>query len=257
MGATTLVSAGVSYMGQKKMQAGAESQTRRQLEAQAEQQAKLDAQKEIYKSFEFTNPYENISNAFEDLTVNQQQAQFQSQQGAQQRADILQGLRGAAGTSGVAGLAQSLANQQQLQTQKISASIGQQESRNQLLAAKGATAADLAERGGEAMVQEAEMSRQATLLGVEYGGMAGANAGVQQAYANQMQSDAMANQMLGDRINMIGNSISTMAGQGMFDKQGIRPIDSGSTGSLASKSMYQGINTNLNYSLGNNPFSKG
>ena len=35
-----------------------------------------------------------------------------------------------------------------------------------------ATAADMARRGGEAMVQQAEMSRQSTLLGVEFGGMA-------------------------------------------------------------------------------------
>ena len=43
----------------------------------------------------------------------------------------MQGLRGAAGGSGIAGLAQALANQGQLQTQRISASIGQQEAANQ------------------------------------------------------------------------------------------------------------------------------
>ena len=98
---------------------------------QREQQAKLAAQKEIYRKFEFTNPYEDMANAYanltnpyadmqnvyEDLTVNQQQAQFMAQRTSQQRADILGGLRGAAGSSGIAGLAQSLANQQQLQAQ--------------------------------------------------------------------------------------------------------------------------------------------
>ena len=43
------------------------------------------------------------------------------------------------------------------------------------------------------MLQEAETSRQATLLGMEQGSMAGANAAVQQAMSNQMSS--MANQM--------------------------------------------------------------
>ena len=47
--------------------------------------AKLDAQKEEYKAIEFKNPFATMKNKFqenvyEDLTVNQQQAQFQAQQ---------------------------------------------------------------------------------------------------------------------------------------------------------------------------------
>ena len=76
-------------------------------------------------------------NVYEDLTVNQQQAQFQAQQGNQQRADIMQGLKGSAGGSGAAGLAQALANQGQMQNQQISASIGQQEAANQKMRAQG------------------------------------------------------------------------------------------------------------------------
>ena len=80
------------------------------------------------KNLEITNPYEQLQtsfeNTFEDLTVNQQQAQFQAQQGAQARANLLSNLQGAAGASGIAGLAQALANQQQVQGQQISASIG-------------------------------------------------------------------------------------------------------------------------------------
>ena len=99
--------------------------SRKNLEFQKDQQAKLDAQKQIYRAMEFKNPY--AENVYEDLTINQQQAQFQAQQGAQQRANIMQGLRGAAGTSGIGGLAQMLAGQGQLQTQQISASIGMKE----------------------------------------------------------------------------------------------------------------------------------
>ena len=51
------------------------------------------------------NQYTNMENTYEDLTVNQQQAQFEAQQGAQQRANIMQQLSGAAGGSGIAGLA--------------------------------------------------------------------------------------------------------------------------------------------------------
>ena len=179
----------------KQMRRSSQAATNAQLEFQREQQAILEKQKAKYRQFQFVNPYKNMENAYEDLTVNQQQAMFMSQQGAQQRADIMEGLRGAAGTSGIAGLAQTLANQGQLQAQQISATIGQQEAMNQRLAAQGAAAADMAERGGEGMVQQAEMDRQATLLGVAYGGAAGANAGVQQAYANQMQAGVAAGQM--------------------------------------------------------------
>ena len=220
IGGATLLGAGINYMGQRSMQRQNARLTREQLAFQKEQQKKLDAQKAKYEAMEFVNPYTDMENPFEDLTVNQQQAQFQAQLGSQQRADILQGLRGAAGTSGVAGLAQSLANQQQRQAQQISASIGQQEARNQMLAAKGAAATDMAERGGEAMVQQAEMSRQATLLGAEYGQMAGANAAVQQAYANQMQGNAMAQQMLSDRVGMITSAVGSMAQMGMFNNIG-------------------------------------
>ena len=237
--AATVASVGLQAIGQiggkrarKRASRQARQATAQQLAFQREQLALLEKQKDVYSSMEFTNPYEgmqnpfaNLENPYEDLTVNQQQAQFLAQQGAQQRADILGQLREAAGGSGISGLAQQLANQQQLQTQQISASIGQQEAQNQRLRAqgalqvqKGAAAADMAIRGGEAMLQQAESSRQATLLGVEYAGAAGANAAVQQAYANQMQGNAMAAQMQQDRINMMMGTLNTMSEQGMFDQ---------------------------------------
>jgi len=245
LGGAALIGAGISYFGQRRMQKRNARLSRETLKAQQEQQAKLDARRAQYEAMEFVNPYANMENPFEDLTVNQQQAQFQAQLGAQQRADILQGLRGAAGTSGVAGLAQSLANQQQRQAQQISASIGQQEARNQLLAAKGAAEADVAERGGEAMVQQAEMSRQATLLGVEYGQMAGANAAVQQAYANQMQGNAMAAQMLSDRVGMVTKAVGSMASAGIFDPEDSAPP------------IPNNSNTNVNYGIPYKPYGPG
>ena len=163
-----------------------------QLAFQKEQQAKLDAQKEVYRDFQFTNPYKNMENVYEDLTVNQQQAEFEKQMFQQSQADIMGQLKGAAGSSGIAGLAQTLANQGQIASQRASISIGQQESQNQIRERQQAAAIDMAERGGEAQVQQQEMSRQATLLGIEMGGMAGANAGVQSAYANQMAAGSAA-----------------------------------------------------------------
>ena len=218
------------------------------------------------------NQYEGMENRFEDMTVDMRAADFQAQQGAQQRANIMQGLRGAAGTSGIAGLAQSLANQGAMQSQQIAAGIGQQERQNQMLAAqegaridqlqrgagmqlqqmeaggamavqqaeragamqtqqmqmagaseqqkmilaglaqaqqlgvsqqnlqaKGQWAADMAQMQGAAAVQAAEFGRESTLLGMDYGALAGANAAEQQALANQMSGMGMQADMYGSQ----------------------------------------------------------
>ena len=181
----------------------ADAQMREQKNLQRVAMGKVERQKAAYKAFEFENPYADMENpyaenVYEDLTVNQQQAQFQAQQGAQQRSNLLESMRGAAGGSGIAGLAQAMASAGQLQSQQISASIGQQEAMNQRLRAQGAqqtqageAAVDLQRRQGEAMVQQAESGRVATLLGMEYGELQGAQAGVQAAYTAQQSAIAM------------------------------------------------------------------
>ena len=116
------------------------------------------------QGMEFQNPYADLQTSFEnpyaDLTVNQQQAEFQAEQGAQARANILQSLQGVAGGSGIAGLAQTLANQQQLQTQQISADIGRQEAANQQLAAQGAANVQVMEAQAQMNVLKGEDIRQ-------------------------------------------------------------------------------------------------
>jgi len=189
----------------KKGQDLAAEQAEAQLALQKEQMELLEAQRERYRQFEFTNPYADLENPYEDITVNQETAKFQMEQTAQQRANIMQGLKGAAGASGIASLAQALANQGSLQAQKVSADLSKQEALNQRLIAQGASAAEMAFRGGEQMVQEAEMRRQATLLGVAYQGAAGAASGVQQAFANQMSTGMAAAQMGMQQASMFGN----------------------------------------------------
>ena len=186
--------------------------------------AAVEQQKQAYKDIQITNPYADMQNpyaenVFEDLTVNQQQAQFQAQQGAQQRANVMQGLRGAAGASGVAGLAQAMASQGQLQTQQISASIGEQEAINQKIRAQGAqqlqagaAAVDLQLTQGEVMVQEAQTGREATLLGMEYGELAGAQAGVQASYANVQSAAAMELERINANKALTGQIIGGVVG---------------------------------------------
>ena len=229
-----------------------------QLAFQKEEAAKLEAQKDVYRNMQFKNPYADVKNAFadiqnplenlsmenvfEDLTVNQQQAEFERDTMAQQRANIMGQMRGAAGGSGIAGLAQAMANQDALSTQKISASIGQQEAMNQrlqaqgaqdvlrrqqqqmmaqgqvdIMRAKGESAADMARRGGEASLQEMEMSRQATLLGIQMGQTTGANSALQQAYANQMMAGiGMANLMGRQSASLYGLAGAQMQASGQM-----------------------------------------
>jgi len=133
-------------------------------------------QMEMYKDFDFKNPYKdnvysNMQNTMEDLTVNQQQAQFQAQQTQQSQANILSSLQ--TGGNFNAGNIQALANQGAVSAQRASASIGQQESANRMAQAREASRLQTMERKGrdtvqrgEAMVQGMEFDRQATMLGM-------------------------------------------------------------------------------------------
>jgi len=186
----------------------------------AQQQQVLDAQRQEYRDFKFTNPYADMTNpyaqnVYEDVTVNQEAAKFQMEQGAQQRANIMSSLRGAAGGSGIAGLAQSLAAQGTLQARQVSADISRQEAANQQLIGRGALqvqqgAAQVQQLQlqGQAAVQAAEAGRVSTLLGMEMGEMAGARAGVQAAYANQMAGLGAISGMQNARMGMWGDIIS-------------------------------------------------
>mgnify|MGYP003132297449 CR=1 FL=1 len=144
------------------------------------------------------NQFANMENTYEDLTVNQQQADFLAQQNQLQQANIMQGLSGAAGASGVAGLAQAMANQGTLATQKASATIGLQESKNQLAAAKGASQTQYYERAGAAQTQQMQLQGAADARNLEYqkvqgllaaatGRMTAANQAIENAKARQMQ----------------------------------------------------------------------
>jgi len=234
--AGVLIAGGIQLVGSligsnsaRKAREDANDQVNAQLTYQREQDDLLEAQRQRYREFEFTNPYANLQNPFEgmenvyeDLTVDQKAARFQMEQGTQQRANVMQGLRGSAGSSGVAGLAQALANQGRLQARQVSADISKQETANQRLAAQGAmqnqqmerqglSAIQMAQAGGEMAMQEAEMQRQATLLGVAYQGAAGASTGLQQAYGNQMS------------MNMVGAQMQMQNAQAFGDMMGNVP----------------------------------
>ena len=106
---------------------------RRQEQAEAR-----NAYRDRMASFEQMDYYGSQPiNPFANITVNQLQAEFQARQQQQMAANTMAQLRGAAGGSGIAGLAQALSQQQQGNLAQIAGSIGQQESRNQTLIGQG------------------------------------------------------------------------------------------------------------------------
>ena len=152
--------------------------------AEAEAQGEYDIMRDKFMNLEtsnlygdVSNPYANMENTMEDLTVNQQQAQFEAQQNQQTQANVMGQMRGAAGGSGVAGLAQAMANQGQLGAQRASASIGQQEAANikaraqqagqlQTMERQGAWKADMTRRSGAEQERQAVKDKTNTLLGM-------------------------------------------------------------------------------------------
>ena len=72
--------------------------------------------------------------------------------------------------------------------------------------ARGASAVQNAERQGDQWVQQAEMDRQATLLGMQMGQATGANLAQQQAQANQMNAQIAQNQAMSDGMGNIAGA---------------------------------------------------
>ena len=142
-------------------------QRKRMERKQKKAQQKLDRQRAIYENLDTSNPFVDLVNTMEDLTVNQQQAEFERQSFQQSQANIMQGLRGAAGGSGVAALAQSLARQGQLASQKSSASIGQQERANQLARQQQADQIQQLKAQGKRQSQQMEMQKQGQLMNLD------------------------------------------------------------------------------------------
>jgi len=145
--------------------------------------------KNVYSNIDTSNPYLNMENTMEDLTINQKQFQLETEQGQQQRANILDQLRDTAGGSGVAALAQTLAQQGQLQAQSAAARIGQQEAANQQASAQQAANIQSLERQGEIISRQQQRDQAGTLLGMAQQEVAASRQ--QQALAQQAKMDAI------------------------------------------------------------------
>jgi len=115
------------------------SKDRKQRKAEQDRANKeMRRQKAALEGLDMSNPYANLQNTYEDLTINQQQVDYQTQQNQINQANTMQALQGSAGGSGIGALAQSLYNQGAKTSQQIGVGIGQQESANQRMKAQQA-----------------------------------------------------------------------------------------------------------------------
>ena len=164
------IAAGVGALGQIGTglwaSSKAKDQQRKAEERERRARAEMNRQKRIFASLDTSNPYLNLENKFEDLTINQKASEFQAQQFAQSQSNILDSMRGAAGGSGIAALAQSLSQQGQLASQKSAADIARQEAENQMKERQAASNIQTLERKGEIQSRNWERDKHSTLLGM-------------------------------------------------------------------------------------------
>lgn len=198
VGATAALSA---VTGGYKAVQGKQAADAARIEADAAR-VEMEKHKKAFEALDTSNPYLNMENTMEDLTVNQQQAEFEKQNNMQNQANIMGQMRGAAGSSGIAALAQSLANSGSLNAQKASASIGTQEAQNQKLERAEAGNIQGLERKGDLMSRNMQFGKIDTLMGMSAGDVVNAQG---------MQAAGNAQMMAG--IGDAAGGIATFAGQ--------------------------------------------
>jgi len=112
------------------------------------------------------NQYSGMENTMEDLRVNTGAADFAREQSQQSQANILGNLSGVAGSSGIGGLAQSLANAGTQQARQASLSIGQQERQNQMASRGEASRIQQMQRGEASRLDQLRAGETSRLQGV-------------------------------------------------------------------------------------------
>ena len=221
------VAAGISAVGgiAKAIDGGIKAKKAKKEAAEA--QIELDKQKKAFENLDTSNPYQNMENTMEDLTVNQAEAEFTRQQQQQSQANIMQQMRGSAGGSGIAALAQTLANQGSIDAQKAAVSIGKQESANQTAERKEAAAIQSLEREGDLMSRNMQYGKVKNMMGMAADEVSQAKS-AQAAGQQQMMSG------ITDTLGAASGALTGQFGEGLQGK--LSGMMGGGTGALA-KSM--------------------
>ena len=181
----------------------------RGLQAQlAEAQRKFEERLDAYEKSEFKPLDEDAlkqENVMEELEVDTQAQDYAREQFQQQQANIMAGMRGVAGGSGIAGLAQALSNQAKQQARETQVSISEQLRANRAMERQEAARLKSQERAVTlANMQGAnqfEIDKMTTLIGV---------AGEQVKGARQAIADRLAYK--GAVAGAVGNVVGAMIG---------------------------------------------
>tara|TARA_A100000172_G_scaffold36640_2_gene22264 strand:- start:372 stop:974 length:603 start_codon:yes stop_codon:yes gene_type:complete len=186
----------ISALSANKQQKRAERKAR-------ESQKEMNRLKDIYSQLDTSNPYLDMENTMEDLTINQKQYELGDEMFQQSQSNILETLRPAAGGTGVANLAQKIAQQQQEQRQQVAADIGDEERANEIAARQEEGRLQEMERRGEILSRDMEKQKQGTLMGMSQQELAAYRE--QGAAAEQAKFDA-----IGGGVSSIGNMLVGM-----------------------------------------------
>ena len=155
-----------------------------------------------FRGLDTSNPFLNQENVYEDLTVNTQAADFTAQQQNQGMANMMGSMNQAAGGSGIAAMAQTLANQQSQNAQQASVSIGQQEAGNQMAERQMAGQLQSQELQGAYASRAAEKDKTDTMLGMSQQRLGAANAA----------RDSATKSIIGGVTGMAGSLIPSLPG---------------------------------------------
>ena len=178
---------------------------------QAEAQAEFNRNKARMEGADTSNLNKNMENTMEDLTVNTQAAEFQAQQQAGGFANTMDKLSSAAGGSGIAALAQSMAGAQSKAAQAASADIGRQEASNQRAERTMAGQLQQQEIQGEYASRAAEKDKVDTMFGMSQQRLGAANAA----------RDAATKSIIGGVGSVVGSAVpglGTLGEEGGFMK---------------------------------------
>lgn len=181
---------------------------KRRREEQAAQ-AEFQANKAAYQNFQFQNPYANLENTAEDLTVNQQASNFQAQQSDQA---LSQGLDAIVASGGGGGSAQAIANAALQSKQNISSDLAGQESANQQLRAQQAAQNQQLEAQGADVLQQRQHQQIGEAFDLSGERLSAARAARQQATQDLIGgigsvAGGIASGGLGDLGNLFGKKV--------------------------------------------------
>ena len=150
-------------------QSGWSAFTRRSNKRLERAEQERDMLQDRFANIPADNPYEDMENVYEDMTVDQRGYDLEMEQIQQSQSNILNNLKQVAGPSGAGGLVQTLIEEKKIAKEEASSKLETQESENEKLKAEEEAKLQLKEREGEVWSRNTERDKQATLLDMAKG----------------------------------------------------------------------------------------